>query len=269
MSTYAIGDVQGCFEPLQRLLDSIRFDPANDRLWFTGDLVNRGPQSLETLRFVQGLGDRALTILGNHDLHLLAVAQGSARLKQGDTIEDVLTAPDREQLLAWVRGRPLMHVENGYALVHAGLLPQWTVAQARALAAEVEAELHGDRYRAWMRDLYGNAPNRWDESLSGYDRLRLIVNAMTRLRVLTPDGEMEFQFKGELKDLPAHLGPWFDAPGRSSRDAVVMCGHWSALGLLVRPDLLALDSGCTWGQSLSAVRLEDRQVFQVSCPEPD
>ncbi|HSF47114.1 MAG TPA: symmetrical bis(5'-nucleosyl)-tetraphosphatase, partial [Burkholderiales bacterium] len=143
MSTYAVGDVQGCFEPLQRLLDSIRFDPANDRLWFTGDLVNRGPQSLETLRFVQGLGDRALTILGNHDLHLLAVAQGSARLKQGDTIEDVLGAPDREQLLAWVRSRPLMHVENGYALVHAGLLPQWTVTQARALAAEVEAELQG------------------------------------------------------------------------------------------------------------------------------
>lgn len=162
-----------------------------------------------------------------------------------------------------------MHVENGYALVHAGLLPQWTVAQARALAAEVEAELQGDNYRAWMRDMYGNAPKRWDESLTGYDRLRLIVNAMTRLRVLTPDGEMEFQFKGELKDLPAHLVPWFDAPGRSSRDAVVICGHWSALGLLVRPDLLALDSGCTWGQSLSAVRLEDRQVFQASCPEPD
>jgi bis(5'-nucleosyl)-tetraphosphatase (symmetrical) len=267
MATYAIGDIQGCFEPLERLLDSIRFDPANDRLWLTGDLVNRGPQSLKTLHFVKDLADRALTVLGNHDLHLLAVAQGYARIKKGDTIQDVLSAPDRDQLLGWLRSRPLMHLENGYALVHAGLLPEWTVSRARALAAEVEAELQGERYREWLRNMYGDAPSRWDESLRGYDRLRLIVNAMTRLRVLTREGDMEFSFKGELKDVPAYLVPWFDAPGRLSIDAVVICGHWSALGLFTRPDLLALDSGCTWGQSLSAVRLEDRRVFQVRCPK--
>jgi bis(5'-nucleosyl)-tetraphosphatase (symmetrical) len=265
MPNYAIGDIQGCFEPLKRLLDAIKFAPAKDRLWFVGDLVNRGPESLATLRFIKALGERAVTVLGNHDLHLLAVAEGFARQKPGDTIADVLAAPDRDELLQWLRHHPLMHVEGEYALIHAGLLPEWTVARARELAWEVETALRGKGYRDFLKNMYGNAPDRWDEALTGYRRLRVIVNALTRLRVCSHDGIMDLRYNGELKDVPKGLYAWFNAPGRSSSDAVVVCGHWSALGLLVRPDVLALDSGCTWGGSLSAVRLDDREVFQIAC----
>jgi bis(5'-nucleosyl)-tetraphosphatase (symmetrical) len=231
-----------------------------------GDLVNRGPESLECLRFVKGLGDRAVVVLGNHDLHLVSLAEGIHKTKHRDTLDDVLGAPDRDELMQWLRTRPLMHVEGGFAMVHAGLLPQWSVAQARALAAEVESQLRGPDYRSLLRDMYGDRPNRWDDSLEGTERPRVVINAMTRLRVCHADGSMALEFKGEPGDAPGDLVPWFDMPGRASRDHTIVCGHWSALGLQVRDDLLALDSGCVWGRALSAVRLEDRRVFEVPCP---
>jgi bis(5'-nucleosyl)-tetraphosphatase (symmetrical) len=267
VATYAIGDLQGCLKPLRELLELIGFNPSRDRLWLVGDLVNRGPDSLATLRFVRDLGDAAITVLGNHDLHLLTVANGHARLHRGDTLDDILAAADRKELLDWLRARAMLHVEGEYVLVHAGLLPEWTVAQARELAAEVESALSADAHDALFERLYGNHPDRWDDALTGFDRLRVIVNAMTRLRLCTEDGRMDFSHKGELKDVPAGYLPWFDVPGRRSEEATVIFGHWSALGLKVRPNLLGLDSGCLWGRQLSAVRLEDRRLYQVQCPD--
>ncbi|HEY2630122.1 MAG TPA: symmetrical bis(5'-nucleosyl)-tetraphosphatase [Usitatibacter sp.] len=265
MATYAIGDLQGCYEPLARLVDSLRFDPARDKLWFVGDLVNRGPDSLACLRFVKALGDAAVTVLGNHDLHLLCVAEGVQKVHKRDTLQDVLAAPDRDELLAWLRSRPLMHVEGSFALVHAGLLPQWTVPRARELAHEVEGGLRASGYRAFMAKMYGNEPDRWDKDLAGIDRLRVIVNAMTRMRVCTPDGRMALDYKGEPGETHGAMIPWFDMPRRKSADHTLVVGHWSALGLLERTDVLALDTGCVWGRTLSAVRLEDRKVFQRAC----
>lgn len=265
MPVYAIGDLQGCFGPLERLLRSIDFDAARDRLWFVGDLVNRGPDSLQCLRFVRSLGDSAVSVLGNHDLHLLCVAKGVQKRKARDTLDALLAAPDREELLEWLRRRPMMHVENRFALLHAGLLPQWSVAQAKALAAEVEEALRGDDYRALLERMYGDEPDRWSDSLRGSDRLRVIINALTRLRVCSDEGAMVLEFKGEPGEARGAWTPWFDAPGRRSADHVVVCGHWSALGRVIRDDLLALDSGCVWGRSLTAVRLEDRAVFEVRC----
>jgi bis(5'-nucleosyl)-tetraphosphatase (symmetrical) len=258
--------VQGCFEPLQRLVDSLRFDPQRDRLWFTGDLVNRGPQSLECLRFVKSLGDAAVSVFGNHDFHLLCVAEGVEPRRKRDTLDDVLEAPDRIELLEWVRHRPLMHAEGGWALVHAGLLPEWTVVKARSLAHEVEAEMRGPGYRAFLARMYGDEPTRWNDALEGHDRLRVIVNAMTRMRVLDDYGTMVLSFKGEPGDAHDQWTPWFDFPGRRSADHTIACGHWSALGLMAREDVVGLDSGCVWGNTLSAVRLEDRCLFSVPCP---
>jgi len=266
VATYAIGDLQGCFEPLERLLRSIDFDPARDRLWFVGDLVNRGPDSLRCLRFVRGLGEAAVTVLGNHDLHLLCVAEGIERARKRDTLDEVLAASDSAELIAWIRRLPLMHVEGAFALVHAGLLPEWTVGKARALAAEVEAELRAPRYRAFLERMYGDEPDRWDDRLGGVERLRVIVNAMTRLRVCEAGGAMVLRFKGEPGEASDGWIPWFDMPGRRSRDHTIICGHWSALGVCTRQDLLSLDSGCVWGRGLTAVRLEDRALFQVHCP---
>jgi bis(5'-nucleosyl)-tetraphosphatase (symmetrical) len=268
MSTYVIGDVQGCFDELRRLLAAIAFDRTRDRLWFVGDLVNRGPQSLAVLRFVRDLGSAALTVLGNHDLHLLTFAAGLAKPRADDTLDEVLEAPDRAELVEWLRHLPMLHVEGDYVLVHAGLLPQWSVDQARALGREVESALRGPRHRDFLQALYGGKPDRWDDALRGADRLRVIVNAMTRMRFCTPDGVMEFQTKGEATAAPPGYMPWFDAPGRRSSDHTVICGHWSALGLCVAPRLLALDSGCVWGGRLSAVRLEDRAITQVPCAAP-
>jgi bis(5'-nucleosyl)-tetraphosphatase (symmetrical) len=260
--------VQGCYQPLRRLLDAIAFDPGRDRLWFVGDLVNRGPDSVECLRFVRALGERAVTVLGNHDLHLVSLAEGIRATKHRDTLDEVLGAPDRDELVAWLRTRPLMHVEDGFAMMHAGLLPQWSVAQARALAAEVEAQLRGPARRELLRDMYGDRPDRWSDDLAGMDRWRVIINAMTRLRVCDQRGAMVLQYKGEPGEAADGWTPWFDVPGRRSADHAIVCGHWSALGLVVRHDLLALDSGCVWGRALSAVRLEDRRVFDVACPAP-
>lgn len=231
-----------------------------------GDLVNRGPDSLACMRFVKGLGHAAVAVLGNHDLHLLCIAHGVEQRRKRDTLDDLLAAPDRDELLEWLRHRPLMHVEGAYAMVHAGLLPEWTVAQALALAGEVEARLRGDDFIQFLERMYGDEPRRWDDSLQGIERLRVIVNAMTRLRVCETDGAMALAFKGEPQDAPGALVPWFDMPARKSGDHTIVCGHWSALGLKLRPDLLSLDSGCVWGRSLSAVRLEDRRAYAEPCP---
>ena len=265
MPTYAIGDIQGCFEALEILLERISFDRSRDRLWFVGDLVNRGPDSLACIRFVKDLGDRAVTVLGNHDLHLLTVAAGYAKIHRGDTFEDILDAPDREELLAWLRGQKLMHVEAGWAMVHAGLLPQWSVARALELAREVETELAGPHCRQLLRTMYGNEPDVWDDRLQGYDRLRVIINAMTRLRLCTNEGRMEFRHKSAPRNLPAGYLPWYAITNRASAGEPVIFGHWSTLGLLETDDVVALDSGCLWGNALSALRLEDRSIIQVSC----
>lgn len=265
MATYAIGDIQGCFQELQALLKTIAFDRNADRLWLVGDLVNRGPQSLEVLRFVKSLGEAAITVLGNHDLHLLMLAEGKSRLRNDDTLGPILEAPDREELLAWLRAQPLMHAENAHVMVHAGLLPQWNVPQALALANEVEAALRDRKFRKFLGHMWGSEPKAWRDDLAGWDRLRVIVNAMTRMRFCTPEGVMEFSSKGELVSAPPGHLPWFDAPNRQSADHVLITGHWSALGLKMTANLLALDSGCLWGGHLSAVRLDDRAVFQVPC----
>jgi bis(5'-nucleosyl)-tetraphosphatase (symmetrical) len=267
MATYAIGDLQGSFGPLERLLDKVGFDSARDRLWFTGDLVNRGSESVECLRFVRGLGDVAVTVLGNHDLHLLVVSEGLAKLRGSDTLHELLDAPDRADLLTWLRSRPMLHREGDFAMVHAGLLPQWPVDKAAALAREVENALQAVNYRDFFAAMYGNEPAEWHDDLQGFDRLRVIVNAMTRMRLCSAEGKMEFKHKGEPVNFPAGFMPWFDVPGRRSADHTLICGHWSALDLKITPNLLSLDTGCVWGRALTAVRLEDRAVFEVSCAE--
>lgn len=268
MATYAIGDIQGCYNELQQLLQQVAFDPSRDKLWFVGDLVNRGPGSLEVLRFVRSLGDRAISVLGNHDLHLLAVRAGIGQLHRTDTLDEVLAAPDCDALMDWLRRQRLAHLEDGYLLVHAGVLPDWTAQQALQLAHEVETALRGDDYVDFIAHMYGNNPQGWDEGLKGYKRLRVIVNAFTRLRVCTLQGEMEFKFKGEIENIPQGLLPWFDIPDRKTRDTTMIFGHWSALGLMLRPDAIALDSGCLWGGPMTALRLEDRALFQVACTQP-
>ncbi len=265
MATYAVGDIQGCFASLQALLEKCSFSPEFDRLWLVGDLVNRGPRSLETLRFVKGLGDRAVTVLGNHDLSLLMAAEGFGKRHRSDTIDDILAATDRDELLHWLRHQRLMHVQGDYAMVHAGLLPAWSVAEARTLAGEVEQALQAENYREFLANMWGSEPGAWDSSLTGWPRLRVIVNAMTRMRFCSPAGEMDFKAKGELSQAPAGYLPWFEVPGRRSAATVLVTGHWSALGLRLEPNLLALDSGCLWGGKLSALRLEDRALFQVDC----
>ncbi len=269
MTTYAIGDVQGCFDALQALLEKIRFDPAQDTLWFTGDLVNRGPQSLETLRFVKKLGERAVCVLGNHDLHLLAVAASATGRKQQDTLDDVLAAPDREPLLDWLRHRPLLHHDAalGWTLVHAGLLPPWDLADARRLAREVEAALRGNRGDEFFLHLYGDLPNRWHEDLSGYERLRVVVNSLTRLRYCDLEGNMDFRFKDAPGGQPPSFVPWFKVPQRRSRGLRIVFGHWSTLGPYQDDGVLALDGGCLWGRELCAARLGPgvAQILSIRC----
>ena len=266
MSTYAIGDIQGCYDSLQNLLASCAFDPAKDRLWLVGDLVNRGPKSLETLRLIKSFGNSALTVLGNHDLYLLMVAEGGAKYRaKDDTLDSVLNAPDRDELLDWLRQQPLCHTEDDYCLVHAGLLPQWSIKRARELAREVETQLQGKNYREFIANLWGSEPAGWSDDLKGWPRLRVIVNAMTRMRFCTKKGSMDFKAKGKLTNAPDGHLPWFDLPDRKSADSILVTGHWSALGLRITPNLLALDSGCLWGGHLTAIRLEDRRVFQVDC----
>jgi bis(5'-nucleosyl)-tetraphosphatase (symmetrical) len=267
MPTYAIGDLQGCLVPLLRLLDKLNFDPASDRLLFAGDLVNRGPDSLEVLRLLRNLGDTAICVLGNHDLHLLALSEGFGRMRKGDTLDAVLAAPDRDALLLWLRRQRLAWREGNYLMVHAGVLPSWTVDDTMQRAAEAEAALQGPNYRDFFERMYGNAPIAWDDGLQGIERLRVIVNAFTRLRYCSPEGEMEFNHKGAPGTQPSGWLPWFAVPGRRNAGATFIIGHWSTLGLVNREDLIALDTGCLWGGGLTAVRLEDRRVYVVQCPK--
>ena len=263
MATYAIGDVQGCYAELRTLLAEIGF-ASRDKLWFVGDLVNRGPQSLEVLRFVRALGERAEVVLGNHDLHLVTQSEGLARPRADDTFGDVLAAPDGRELIAWLRNRPLMHASAGYVMVHAGLLPQWDVPAALGLAHEVERALSGPDYRDFLANMYGSEPAQWSDRLTGWERLRVIVNAMTRMRFCTAAGKMDFRAKGRKPPRGYHA--WFAL--RPLDEPTVICGHWSALGVKLTARLAALDSGCVWGGQLSALRLEDRRLYQVPCRRP-
>lgn len=266
INKYIIGDVQGCSDELETLLHRIPSQSGQDHFFFVGDIVNRGPESLAALRMVRGLGAHATAILGNHDLHLLAVANGVRPPSRGDTLSGILEAPDRRDLIEWLRNRPMAAYEDNCLMVHAGVLPQWSATEAMTAAGEVEAALRGPRYVDFLRELYGNAPVRWDESLEGPDRLRCIVNALTRMRYCLVDGTMLFDSRhGEMAAKVSDAMPWYEVPDRRTRDVTVAFGHWSALGLLLRPNLVATDTGCVWGGKLTAVRLQDRQVFQVDC----
>jgi len=269
VAIYAIGDLQGCFKPFLKLLDRLHFKPRNDQLWLVGDLVNRGPQSLKVLRFVRSLGDSAKVVLGNHDLNLLAVAHGDRNHHPRDTLTAILNAPDRDQLLDWLRHQPLLHHDKkiGYTMVHAGLPPQWDLAQAQTCAARVEKVLRGKHYREFLLHMYGNQPNKWHKSLDGWARLRFTTNALTRIRYCSEDGHLDMDHHGPIGSQPKGLMPWFKVPGRASKDLKLVFGHWSTLGTIVKPGLIALDSGCVWGEHLSAIRLDKPgKLIEIRCP---
>lgn len=267
-NTFAIGDLQGCAPSLAELLDQL---PPSASLRFVGDLVNRGPASLETLRTVKAHGDRARTVLGNHDIHLLAVAAGVRKKGKSDTLDDILSAPNCDELLTWLRHQPLAIHENDFLIVHAGVLPQWTASQVVDLAREVEAELQGSNWQGFLADVFGNAADRWRDDLCGIERHRVVVNALTRLRFCSTDGVMDLKTKEGLGKAPAGVMPWFDVPGRRTADTTMVCGHWSTLGLVLRSNLMALDTGCVWGGKLTAARLahdpDARTIIQVDCPQ--
>ena len=270
MALYCIGDIQGCDDALDRLLDTLAFSPSRDTIFVLGDLVNRGPDSLAVLRRLIGYGTSARCLLGNHDLHLLAVAAGARKRKRKETIGDILDAPDRDQLIDWVRSRPMAYHERGVLMVHAGVLPAWTCERTLALAGELQAVLSGSDHRDFLHHMYGDEPAAWDERLTGHDRLRVIVNALTRLRFCSAEGVMEFEFKEGADRGPEGYLPWFDVPGRRTADVAVAFGHWSTLGWLGRDDVYALDGGCVWGGHLVALRLDDagaHEVIRVKCPQ--
>jgi len=268
MTHYAIGDIQGCHAEFCQLLDLIGFSPRSDRLWLVGDLVNRGPGSLAVLREVKALGDAAVTVLGNHDFHLLTVAAGHTKAHRQDTLAPILAAPDRDELLGWLQRRPLVAIEGESLLVHAGLLPSWTPATASMLSREVQAMLASDRADAFLAALYGDEPRAWRDELEGFDRLRVVVNACTRLRFCTGGGVMEFREKRGPHTKPDGFRPWFAHEARASAGVTIVCGHWSTLELMLAPNILMLDSGCLWGGTLTAVRLGDRRVYQVPGRSP-
>ncbi len=266
MATYAIGDIQGCAQSFERLLEQIRFDPASDRLWCAGDLVNRGPDSLRVLRCLKHLGSSAQVVLGNHDLFLLAVAEGIVPPRQKDTIHDVLDADDRKELMDWLRRQPLHYREGAYFMVHAGLLPQWSIDEAVQLAREVEVVLAGPAHRTFLKALFHGTAAHWGPWLEGDERLVAITRALTRLRTCTQTGALS-GFSGHPEEAPPGHLPWFRIPHRRSTDHTVLFGHWAALGLHIEENLLGLDSGCAWGRQLTAIRLEDRVVYQVECAD--
>lgn len=275
MALYLMGDIQGCAAPLEHLLERIGFSPSRDHLVLLGDLVNRGPDSLAVLRRLRALGASAQSLLGNHDLHLLGVAHGDRKAGRKDTLSSLLDAPDRGELLDWLRHQHMaLHRRVGdgdLLMVHAGVVPQWSVADTMARAAELQAVLRSPELGDFLRAMYGNEPTRWDDRLSGDARLRVIVNALTRMRFCSADGSMEFETKDGAADPPAGYMPWFDVPGRKTQGATVAFGHWSTLGWLCRPDLISTDTGCVWGGKLSAVRigtaLAERELIQVKCPQ--
>lgn len=270
MAIYAIGDIQGCAVPLEELLDDLAFDPAEDRLWFTGDLVNRGPHSLETLRMVKGFGDSAITVLGNHDLHLLAVAEGIKRSRPGDTLKKILQAPDRDELLDWLRHLPMAHVDRELRaiMVHAGVYPGWGPSRVERHAAEVEVVLRSDGYAEFLRAMYGRMPKKWKNELVGMPRLRFITNCLTRMRYVDNARQLDYDQKGPPGSQPPRLMPWYLHPKMKCDGWRIVCGHWSALGFSRQGNIISLDSGCVWGGALTAVRLDgdhSRQCWQVGC----
>jgi bis(5'-nucleosyl)-tetraphosphatase (symmetrical) len=264
---FLIGDLQGCCDAFERLLAEIGFSPSRDSLTLLGDMVNRGPQSLATLRRVRGLGGAAAALLGNHDLHLLAVAHGVRPAHHTDTFDDILQSDEREAWLEWLRARPLALEQHGWLCVHAGLNPAWTAFQALALAAEVETMLRGRELKEFLPLMYGNEPARWSDTLQGADRWRHVINVLTRIRFVHDDGTLDFKVKEGAGAAPAGLRPWFEAEDRQSAGTPIAFGHWSALGLIDRSDLLAIDTGCVWGGALTAVRVDGgrREVIQVRC----
>jgi bis(5'-nucleosyl)-tetraphosphatase (symmetrical) len=270
MAVYVVGDIQGCDAPLARLVDRIGFSPSRDTLYLLGDLVNRGPASAAVLRRLMAYGDAAQCLLGNHDLSLLAVAQGHRAPHRNDTMDDILLAPDREAMLDWLRHRSMALHAHGILMVHGGVLPQWDLPQVLALAREVETVLRGPELPAFLARMWGNQPDRWEDTLTGADRLRVVVNVLTRLRFCTPEGVMDLKASGGLDQAPAGTMAWFDVPGRKTAREVIAFGHWSTLGYLRRPDLIALDTGCVWGGCLSALKLDSvgaHELIQEECEQ--
>ena len=266
---YLMGDLQGCCQALERMLQTIDFSPSRDHLFVLGDLVNRGPDSLGVLRRLRGLDNAATCLLGNHDLHLLAVAHGVRKMHRSDTLAPILDAPDREEWLYWLRQQRLAVQAHGWLMVHAGVVPQWDAAQTVVLAGEVEAMLRSPEVGEFLTLMYGNEPARWDDSLQGVDRWRCVVNSLTRLRFCAADGTMEFATKEGAGGAPEGYMPWFEVPGRRTQGTPVAFGHWSTLGLINRDDLLALDTGCLWGGHLTAARVDGatRELIQIACPQ--
>ncbi len=266
MATYAIGDIQGCLQPLKKLLKKIHFNADQDRLWIAGDLINRGPESLQTLQFLYEIRENITVVLGNHDLHLLAVAAGFKKPTPSDTLDDILNAPERDSLLNWLKQQPLIHRDStlNYTMVHAGIPPQWSISESLRYAKEVENILASENVNSFLSVMYGNEPNNWDESLTGMDRLRLITNYFTRMRFCTPSGELELKTKSYISDAPTGYYPWFDIENRKSKNDNIIFGHWAALqGKTNQENIFALDTGCVWGGTLTAMRLEDRAIIPV------
>ena len=271
MAIYAIGDIQGCLQPFQQILDKIQFDPAIDRLWIAGDMVNRGPDSLQTLQFIYSIRQAVVAVLGNHDLHLLALAAGRCRANHSDTLQSIMDAPDKEKLLDWLRHQPLVHHDSllGYTLVHAGIPPQWSIKQSCGYAAEVETILKSDNYLDFLEHMHGNQPDKWDDALTGYERLRVITNYFTRMRFCTADGRLELKTKGKIEGAPEGYLPWFQHAKRKAIGEKIIFGHWAALqGRVFEDNVFALDSGCVWGGKLTVMKLDDHKMISVPCRLP-
>ncbi|MNF56191.1 Bis(5'-nucleosyl)-tetraphosphatase, symmetrical [compost metagenome] len=271
MAAYAVGDLQGCLDQLKCLLERVRFDPARDRLWLVGDLVNRGPKSLETLRFLYSIRESLVCVLGNHDLHLLAVAHNIERLRKADTLREIIEAPDSAELLDWLRRQKLLHHDEtrDIAMVHAGIPPQWTLKKALKRAAEVEEALQDDaRLPLFLDGMYGNEPDKWDKDLHGAARLRVITNYFTRMRFCRADGTLDLKSKEGLDTAPPGFAPWFSIPGRKTRGQKIIFGHWAALeGKCDEPDLFALDTGCVWGGAMTLLNIDSGERQSCSCEE--
>jgi bis(5'-nucleosyl)-tetraphosphatase (symmetrical) len=266
MAIYAIGDIQGCYDDLQRLLQKIEFNKKKDQLWFVGDLVNRGPKSLETLRFIKSLGDAAVTVLGNHDLHLLAVAYDLSPVRGKDTLQAILQAEDKDELLDWLRRCPLLHYNDDFCLLHAGLPPQWDFNLAKKMAAKVEKQLRSQHYFKFLKTMYGNEPDQWSEKLTEQEQLRFTVNCFTRMRFCDAQGRLDFKYNGKLGSQPEHLIPWFSAPNRKSSALKIIFGHWSAIGYHEAQQCYAIDTGCLWGRQLTALKLDKKmQRISIDC----
>ena len=266
MAIYAIGDIQGCFDDLLRLLDKINFDKSNDQIWFTGDLVNRGPKSLETLRFVKDLGSAAVTVLGSDDLHLLAASCNKRGTHKKDSLDEILAPPDRDELLYWLRHQPLLHYNKEFCLIHAGLPPQWCFKHSKKMAAKVERVLQSDDYKKFLEQMYGNKPDIWSDELKGVELLRFIVNCFTRMRFCETNGKLNFEHNGALGSQPKHLTPWFSLPNRKNKSMRIIFGHWSTLGFYQGNNCYAIDTGCLWGGQLTALRLGSKiKRFSVDC----